>query len=191
MQEINVETITSLFQLHYGLLLGVARRYAPAPDLVHDIVQQAFVDFVDDALKGKRDFSRDISPLLYRIVKNRAIKHWAERRKNMPETLQKIAQRLSADANDDVPEHWQDEVRYLEECVRSLPESSRRLIEQHYRQGISMEEMARRGRRNPAAVRQAICRIRLRLKGCIEKKRNRNDDFSAGFDMENTPKERS
>lgn len=170
MQEISIESVTRLFQAHYGLLLGVARRYAPAPDLVYDILQQAFVDFVDDALKGNRDFSRDVSPLLYQIVKNRALKHWAERRKGTPETLQRIAERLSADANEEKTEHWQDEVRHLKDCMRLLPETSRRLVERHYHEGLSMEELARREQRKAGTIRQAICRIRLRLRECIEKK---------------------
>lgn len=170
MQEINIETVSRLFQAHYGLLLGVARRYAPAPDLVHDILQQAFVDFVDDALKGKRDFSRDVSPLLYQIVKNRALKHWAERRQSTPETLQRIAERLSANDSEENTQRWQDEVRYIQECLQLLPEPSRRLIERHYREGLSMEEMAQREERKPGTIRQTIFRIRLRLRECIEKK---------------------
>lgn len=170
MQDYSIETLTHLFQSHYGLLIGIARCYAPAPDLVHDIMQEAFIDFVNDALKGNRDFDRDISPLLCTIVKNRAIKHWAERRKNTPEVLQEIAERLSRETEEAREEQLQDEIRHLKDCMGMLPFESRRLIEQHYRLGYSMEEIARFEQRKPDAIRQAVCRIRLRLRECIEKK---------------------
>lgn len=166
----DLETLIRTFQSHYDLLVTVAVRYAPAPDLVYDIVQQAFVDFVEGMRKNPKDLSEiKIVPFLYEITKNRAIKHWAEQRKKRPEVLQRVGQRLAAQIRED-EEQQNDEIRFLRDCIKRIPLQGQRLIEQHYLDGLSMEEIARRERRKAATIRQMFCRIRLQLRKCIQKK---------------------
>lgn len=163
------ETIARLFLSRYGLLVGVAMRYAPAPDLIDDIVQQAFVDFVEDVENNDRDLEKDATPLLYKITKHRAIKFWNRRRRGRSEVLQQIAERLAADPRPEDLAKIEEEIRTLRHCLEKLPPQSRELIETHYHQGISMEEIARRENRKPGTIRQIFCRIRDRLRECIQK----------------------
>lgn len=56
----------------------------------------------------------------------------------------------------------------LADCLRELPEHSRRLIEQRYRADGSVKEIARQMGRSAAAVSQSLYRIRNLLTECIE-----------------------
>ena len=53
MPDIDTKEIARLFQDRFGLMIAVAQRYAPSSDLIYDIVQQSFIDFVEEALKGR------------------------------------------------------------------------------------------------------------------------------------------
>lgn len=63
------ENLTRLFQSHYGLVVGAACRYAPAPDCIDDIVQKVYVEFVSKSLEGKLEVEKNAGALLFQIAK--------------------------------------------------------------------------------------------------------------------------
>ena len=63
-----------------------------------------------------------------------------------------------------------NEAEFLEECVQSLPEGMRQLLNLKYREGLSSEEIGRHQKRSLAWVRTVLFRIRQQLKECIDQK---------------------
>lgn len=88
------QNMAALFASRYDLVLATARRYAPNPSLAYDIVQQAFVVFLDKAAKSDWDLENKLDALLYGIVKNIARQIWAKERKNSSEAMKLIAERF-------------------------------------------------------------------------------------------------
>jgi RNA polymerase sigma-70 factor (ECF subfamily) len=166
-QGVGTEQVARAFQDRYGLIVAVARRFAPSPDLAYDVAQQSFVDFFEYAQQGKVDWSRDVSPLLHRIAKFRALKLWEDRSRQFGDAYRDIAEQLAEEPEDD---HESEEFRALRFCLEKLPPQSRELIERHYFHGDSLNDLAHQKERTPGALRQALYAIRLKLRECIEKR---------------------
>lgn len=149
-------------------MIAVACRYAPSPDLAYDIVQQAFVDYVQYALRGNYDPERDVTPLLYQITKIRAKKYWKERSQGGSDVMQQIAEQLADEPDQENLEQENDELRFLRHCLNKLSSQSRELVEQHYYQGMSFETIAKQTQKKSGTVRQACTIIRRKLRECIE-----------------------
>lgn len=57
----------------------------------------------------------------------------------------------------------------LRRCVATLPVKQRRLVEERYRPGASVQAIAREQGKTEGAVSQALLRIRSALQACVEK----------------------
>lgn len=171
-QNINEGVIAQTFQKHHGLILAVARRYAPTPDLVYDIVQQVFVDFAESAIKGNWDSSRDPAPFLYQITKNRATLHARLRKRESGDYMEVVGQRLMEilKQRKESVEEMNGQIEALEKCMEKLPEKSRQLIKSYYSEEISKETISLREQITLGTLRKAIFRIRIQLRNCIRRK---------------------
>ena len=78
---------------------------------------------------------------------------------------------MVADESIEHAERFNAQRDLLAECLRELPEHSRRMIEQRYRADGSVKEIADQMGRSTAAVSQALYRIRNVLTECIESHR--------------------
>lgn len=194
-QQIDISEVGRIFQSKFGLIVNVARQYAPRPDMVYDIVQQAFVDFAGSMLKegyrdnsdGDYDETRDIVPLLYQITKNRALKAWRECRDHMPEHRRKIAEQMMELARNRHEERQHDseaDRRFdaLYDCLDALPEKSRDLIRKHYFDAIPLVDIAAARQQKPEAIRQLFARIRAKLRECIQRKTSENGNHELRID---------
>ena len=56
----------------------------------------------------------------------------------------------------------------LQQCVKKLSEDDRRLIQFHYRQGITLKAVAELIGRSASSVRHSMSRIRRQLKKCVD-----------------------
>lgn len=169
--DVDADEIAKMFQDRYGLLLAVARRYAPAPDLVYDIVQQAFVSFMKYAMKTPLDPERDITPFLHEITKNLAIKHWKEQAYRRTEIIQAVGERLAEREfiNLEYAEEHENTLKRLGNCMEKLQPQSRDLLEQYYFNDDSINDISSRTNRSSGAIRKALCVIRFKLRECIER----------------------
>lgn len=171
-QEASVDKLVGLFESKYALFVAVARRHAPAPDLVYDIVQQAFLDFLRGLQEKNWDLTEDVTPLIVRFVKDRALLSWREKRRAAPEVIEAIGQRFltlqNARKEKDMAETMTDEIQAMKACVGELPSQSRNFIQLFYTEGWTAEQIAERQKIKPDAVRQRLCRIRAALRKCIK-----------------------
>lgn len=173
----DIQQLARIFEDHYGLMVAVARRYAPAPDLTYDIIQQSFIAFVD--FMGKHSWSTEhkVGTLLYAIVRNVAVSMWREEKRRQNTLACSIEELLiepiDVDAVSREAEEQKEIVDALKFCLQKQSPKSRRLIERHYCDNRSMERIAVEENCSGNAVRLAFCRIRKKLRACIEKRMNR------------------
>lgn len=172
----SLDSLSRLFQARYGLVIGVARRYAPTQDQVDDIVQQVYCEFVEGALKEKWDLTKDVAPLLYRIAKTKGLLLWRQRRQRKNSSLDLISEELLAYSGLTEQDEWdeyqrnEDRILALKHCLEMLSPKSRAFVEQHYFEGVSMKKIAEEQSSGDSAVRHFFCRIRSKLKECIVQK---------------------
>lgn len=186
---IDLDEIATLFQENYGFLCSVAARFVPTGDLVYDVLQQVFIDFVGFVEKyDDCDPRRDAGRVLHHLTKMRAIETWRSERRFTPVGIAKIADRISDRLNsarsdstqsgsaqsdrDDLEEsdRNKDELRALADCVRQLPEQARSLVHRFYFQKTSLEEIATQIEAKAPTLRKNLTRIRRALAECVKKK---------------------
>ncbi len=170
MSKTQIDRLALLFESRFGLVLETARRYAPKSELARDIAQQSFIVFAQGAAKNDWDLDRDVNPLLYGIVKNVAMQHWERERKHSPEALADLYERLGRPVREnEAASVGEDErIAALRVCMEKLSPRNRTLLRQHYAEGIKTDELADRNHVKGGAIRQLFCRLRAKLRECIE-----------------------
>jgi RNA polymerase sigma factor (sigma-70 family) len=147
-----------------GYVKAVAMKLAPHPAMVDDIAQQVFLEFCKK--KDRWDFDQPIKPLLAQMTRFVAKRAWRDCSKEMGDLVQHIAT-LASEVPDE-PWYGDDEKEALQHCLENAPDKSRRLIEASYTLGLNSIEISERMRMNADAVRQALFRIRSKLRKCLE-----------------------
>lgn len=171
----SAQEVADTFQSNYGLVVSVAIRFAPTPELVYDVVHQAFVEFMESAMRGHWVPSRDPAPLLYRITKNTAANLWRRERQYSTEVTRMISEKLMQspdERTDETSEATCGAVKALKGCMGELNAKSREMIEQHYLHDISLERIAERLSVPSNSLRKTLFRIRIKLRDCITRKLN-------------------
>lgn len=165
------EELNHLFQSCYGQVLGAAYRYAPSEDLIDDIVQQTYLEFLTKSLEGTLKIEKDAGSLLYQISKRRACDLWRKRSKETPTPVDILALRLihPEDENEADMLETESQLKKLALCIEKLPPKSKAMLEQHYFDGVAMKEIAQEQQKSENAIYRTFYRIRINLKTCIEK----------------------
>ena len=107
------------------------------------------------------------------IAGNRLIDHWGERRRQAElegTALDELVAVAAIDRLEDEEEVRAAEQRtaHLARCLQQRPDHARTLIETRYRDGLSLDDLARRFKRTANALAVALHRIRSGLKRCVE-----------------------
>ena len=136
---------------------------------VDDLAQEAFIIAyrrLDDFEPGT-DFGKWLRGIARYLVAN-------ERRKEIRHSRLLPFAVVDALLNHEADPALEPSVPHLlpamRECVEQLPPRSRELLQRRYADGEKAAALARRLRLNADAVRQQLLRIRIAVKGCIEKK---------------------
>ncbi len=161
-----------LVETHSPAIYRLALRMVNNPQDAEDVLQETFIKAFQHV--GRFDGRARLSTWLYRIATNEALMLL---RKRKADSIS-----LEAPAGDEVPEEqepleivdWShlpedtlltDEVRaYLEEAVRSLPESLKTVFLLREIEGLSTRETAEILQLSEAAVKTRLSRARLRLR---------------------------
>ncbi len=164
----NEAKVAQLVLSHQGFVRALAFKLAPWPGLVDDISQQVFLEFL--AKQEKWDLEEDLRPLLATMTRLVAARHWRERKRTMPEVMRELADYVKELAEDRHASAYADEkMAALRVCVQKLPEKGRTLLELYYDTGISTVDIAAQMEMHPDAVCQALCRLRGKLRECINR----------------------
>lgn len=162
-------TAAQAFLAEHAFVRSVAIRAAPWPDLVDDIVQQVFLEFMRKS--DQWDLERELRPLLATMTRMVAIRHWRTATRNQPEKLLQLAEHLRhlAESGDDDAPVEDHQIGALHRCLRDLPDRSRTIVELHYFSGLTTREIGNRIEMNPDTVCRALSRVRDSLRQCLRK----------------------
>lgn len=161
---------SALFLRYYHFVEMVAFRAAPSAELQHDIVHDAFLDFMKKA--DQWDLDKDVRPLLKKITQNIALKYWRDHVRRLPEHLQPLAQKVQEKISDELrpaSSNLDEQLSALEACVEKLSPRYRKLITMFYFEKVSVEQLSQETSFSIFAIRKAMCRIRTALRECVER----------------------
>lgn len=170
------EFVEEIYRSRYAAIVAIARCYAPTPELVQDIVQQAYLELLEKARDGSLASVGDPVAYLYEITRNKARRSWQRYKRESSEVMQRIAGELMSRRVEEPGSSLKnDAMTLLNECIGQLPEKSRNLIREFYWDGNSTKKISLDEGVSQSAICQALYRIRLQLKKCIEWK-NRHEE---------------
>jgi RNA polymerase sigma-70 factor (ECF subfamily) len=165
-----MQEFESRVQEHQAGLRAFIRALGVDEAWVDDLAQEAFII----AYRRLEEFQAgtDFGKWLRRIARNLAAN---ERRKEarhsrlLPFAVADILleQTTGGDALEPDLAHL---LPFMRDCVGQLPARSQELLQRRYSAGETASDLARALRMNADAVRQALMRIRLAVRDCIEKK---------------------
>lgn len=141
------------------------------PIVAEDLCQDVFVA----ALKGRDryDSSRPFGAWLRGIARNVLLMHYRQNQKaplalgdKLLHVLDDISQDYDHDAGD--PEHEEQAMTTLRDCMKKLSERARTLLSLKYGRHMRSKEISQRMDMKATAVDMAISRGRKALKECLE-----------------------
>ncbi|MCF0234415.1 MAG: sigma-70 family RNA polymerase sigma factor [Thermoguttaceae bacterium] len=141
----------------------VAAARAPNANVVDDIVNDVFLEFIGGAARW--DFSRDLRPLLAAIATNVAKRYRRDCGRRSNEALSRLAETARARVRSNIENAERAaELKALEICVAKLPRHKRKLLDDFYFRRLSVVALARRDGRNVNAEYSELSRLRAELR---------------------------
>ena len=133
---------------------------------VDDLAQETFLVAYREmeTFDANRDLGAWLRGIARNLVRNELRKE-ARRRRILNESLSDLLLR----AGDEEPSPLdRAKMSALRECVEQLPPKSRSLVKGRYRDGLTAASLSKHTGMTAAAIRQALVRIRRRLRQCVE-----------------------
>jgi len=164
----DLEAFEGLLDLQSTHLRAFVAMKLPISHLVDEIAHETFVfahRHISD-FKAGTDFGKWLRAIAYNLIRKETLRH-QRLSKNNEKYLDHLLIRQGAQGELS-PES--PVIVYLDECLRTLPEQQRTLLEHKYKLSQSSREMAAAFHQSESWVRTTLCRIRTALKQCIETK---------------------
>ncbi len=160
-----------LFQTHKGLIVDIARSYAPNFDVVQDIIQQVYLEFIRKCEKKNWNQDGNLGPLLGQMTKFIAMRQWKKYQSEKGIHFQRLGEYLlkfqeKRRAEHDPPPN-DAEVAAMKKCIEKLTSKSRQIIELRYFLEHSAKDIAIILGVKENSIVQSLGRIRAKLKECI------------------------
>jgi RNA polymerase sigma-70 factor len=159
------QAVAGLVRLHQARLRALAARYVADVDDVYDLVQDTFLDAY--RALGRFDESREFGPWLRTICRNRVMSHLRERATRRAHHLALVDLALMRQAGADREEPDSERLAALRQCLGSLTDSHRSLVELRYHQGLPVRDISQRLAKSEAGVGMMLMRIREALLRCV------------------------
>ena len=162
------DAFAPLVRRHLTAVRAFVAMKLPVAHLADEITHESFVFAFRnlDALNSSDSFRAWLRAIAWNLVRKELLR-FAREQANLSRLKQAHLAGLAAVA---APDPSSDEGVFLEECLASLPDSSRHLVQERYRRGLSHEELAAAMGRTVEWVRVTLFRIRAQLRGCINAK---------------------
>jgi RNA polymerase sigma-70 factor (ECF subfamily) len=158
-----------IVRLHHRDIRQFVSKWIQCPAAADDVAQDVFVAAYENL--GRFDGQGSLKPWLIGIAKNKTKQHLrseARRRKHELNPLQRQIQEWKVQQFDgemliDEP----NEHILLAMCIEQLAPESKRLIDEHYFEGKTLESIACESNRTGGSLRMMLLRIRKALAKCI------------------------
>jgi RNA polymerase sigma-70 factor, ECF subfamily len=162
-----IESFEPLVDRHLAAVRTFLSLKAPVPQLIDELAHDTFLFAFRhlDEFEAGTSFRNWLRAIAWNLLRAEILRY--SRRQMHAERL-KYFWLVECKAGD-APATLDTD--FLEECLASLPEPARHLLDLHYRDGCDSNEIAAKLARSRAWVRTTMFRLRQDLKSCIEGKR--------------------
>jgi RNA polymerase sigma-70 factor, ECF subfamily len=138
-----------------------------------DLAQEAFVIAWQkwSELRQPEDALKWLKGISYKLVVNERRKNARHKRilhDDLTEVLLKRASEKMEEEHNPTESLWDQHQTAFEHCLQQLPLHSKELLRWRYENQLSSQELAERRQVSPTALRQMLCRLRSKLKACIQ-----------------------
>ncbi|WP_442511169.1 sigma-70 family RNA polymerase sigma factor [Novipirellula sp. SH528] len=152
---------------HQARLRMFIRMLGAMPDAVDDLAQDAFV-VAYERIDTLEDFDQ-AGPWLRSIARNLVRNELRKSSRRRRVVNASISEAMLAMSDEPVTASWsEDWFTALRKCVEHLPGHGRALVDGRYKRGQNASQLANETDMTPAAVRQALSRLRGLLRTCVE-----------------------
>ncbi len=163
----DVEAFTPLVKRHLPSLRAFVALRIPVAHVADEIAHETFVFAFRNVQRF--DLAQPLRPWLRAIASNLVL-HELRRYGREQAKLSRFAEAELQVWSTEEARPVSEESIHLEQCLRSLPENLRRLVQERYEQEQSTEEIANRWGRTLEWVRVTLFRVRKQLRECVELK---------------------
>ncbi|MCI0537065.1 MAG: sigma-70 family RNA polymerase sigma factor [Verrucomicrobiales bacterium] len=162
-----IKQVTTEFLAQRRNLMAFIYWLVRDPHVAEDIFQEVWLKLAGAleagvAIENQANWCRG-------AAKNLILHHWRDQRDSKIVADSEFIERVEIAFHDLKPE-WSARREALDECVRALPEKSRRLLCLKYESGFSIKAIAQELRQSAESVIKALLRLRHALGQCIERK---------------------
>jgi RNA polymerase sigma-70 factor (ECF subfamily) len=167
----NKDAYARIVGAHQDMLMAYAAFRIPDGDLVDEVVHQTFIRAYEQLELFQRD--KDFGQWLRTICKYMIM---AELKKFTADTYNKrnygehIRSLLAQNAMEEEDTDDGDTARMLGECMKSLPERSRMMLDLRYGEKLPASEISSRFEQSVGWVATTLFRVRGELRRCIEQR---------------------
>ncbi len=162
---------------HVSLRCWVATM-ARSPDhleeMVHGTYVTAFQHLSTYELRGT------LLPWLKGIAKN-GLRHELRERQRWLQVEPDVIEQLLVDdsqvqlgLDQELQDQRSEAVHHLNGCLSELPVGAQTLLDRYYREGLTLNQLAQRFKKNRAALAMTLSRLRGQLRICLERKGTRS-----------------
>ena len=162
------DAFAPLVRRHLSAVRAFVAMKLPVTHLADEITHESFVFAFRNlgGLNSTDSFRAWLRAIAWNLVRKELLRFAREQA-----NLSRLEQAQLADlATDDGRGAASDEAAFLEECLATLPDASRHLVQERYRRGLSNDELAAATGRTAEWVRVTLFRIRAQLRQCINGK---------------------
>ena len=158
------EGLGELYNLYFGWICQICRRYEAERDLVYDLTLDILIKAHQKI--GSFEGNAKFSTWLYAIARNHCI-NFIEKRKN--ERVEPLDPTLINDEDngsiEDAELRLENEMllSQLDQCIRTLPASDQRMLAMKYYEAGSIRQLQEEFNLSASAVKMRLQRARLRL----------------------------
>jgi len=166
------EAFLQLVRPHLVSLRALVVFYGPpTPSLweADDLAQDALIDAFQ-SIESFDPTRGEIRPWLGGIVRNRVRRAWQESLREQDRRQKAVVRAVEVAGNAEGCEEVDvdPQIEALRRCLGKLPEHGGRIVQAHYGEGLSGEEIADRFRIKLPAVYVTLYRLRRALRQCVE-----------------------
>ena len=162
------DAFTPLVRRHLPAVRAFVAMKLPVAHLADEITHESFVFAFRnlDTLNATNSFRAWLRSIAWNLVRKELLRFAREQ-----ENLSRLERSQLVDlATGDGRGAASDEATFLEECLATLPDDSRQLVQERYQRGLSNDEIAAATGRTAEWVRVTLFRIRAQLRQCISGK---------------------
>ncbi len=169
MNDETLEQFVRQFSRSQLRILGFIQVMVPSPTEAEDILQETSV--VLWSKWSQFDPSRDFASWACGIARYEVLKHLKKHKRRIY-LSDALLEQLADSAMTEIRSQEEDRARQeaLARCIGSISSSDQHLLDERYRNGKSVEEIASQQEKTPRAVYKRLALVRDLLQKCIERR---------------------